>query len=200
MSQNKIKLYQIDQSGATTGQVLAFNSGNSTWEPSTLAVLSSFADLANKPTTVSGYGITDAATLTGSEVLSNKIISSPTINSPTINQPKVKGEQAVTSSLGTITTGTTTVDLSTAQVFAATIAAASTVTFAFSNAPAAGQSQMIMLQLTNAGNSTIIWPAGTKFSSGVVPVLTVAGIDLLGVFYNNILDCYIVFLLGKDIK
>ena len=147
------------------------------------------------PTTLAGYGITDGISATSTDTLSNK-----TLTAPVINSPKVKGEQAVTSSLGTLTTGTTTVDLSTAQVFAATLAAASTVTFAFSNAPAAGQSQMIMLQLTNAGNSTIVWPAGTKFSNGAVPVLTATGIDLLGVFYNTILSCYIVFLLGKDIK
>ena len=38
-----------------------------------------FANIASKPTTVSGYGIIDAVTLTGTETLTNKTINSPTI-------------------------------------------------------------------------------------------------------------------------
>ncbi|NBP16742.1 hypothetical protein EBU95_20540, partial [bacterium] len=38
-----------------------------------------FSGLTSKPTTVSGYGITDAATLTGSETLTNKSLTSPTV-------------------------------------------------------------------------------------------------------------------------
>lgn len=36
-----------------------------------------FSDLSGKPTTVSGYGIADAATLTGSETLTNKTLTAP---------------------------------------------------------------------------------------------------------------------------
>ena len=38
-----------------------------------------FSGLSSKPTSVSGYGITDAATLTGSETLTNKSLTSPTV-------------------------------------------------------------------------------------------------------------------------
>ncbi|NBP02462.1 MAG: hypothetical protein EBU90_20560, partial [Proteobacteria bacterium] len=38
-----------------------------------------FSGLSSKPTTVAGYGITDAATLTGTETLTNKSLTSPTV-------------------------------------------------------------------------------------------------------------------------
>lgn len=154
-----------------------------------------YADLTNKPTTLAGYGITDGVTLVGTETLTNK-----TLTAPSVNSPKVKGEQAVSVNLGTLSTGTQNIDLSSAQIFALTVATSTTVTLAFSNAPPTGHSQMVMLQITNGGSGTIVWPAGTKFSSGVSPILTPTGVDLVGVFYNSFLSSYIVFLLGRDIK
>ena len=104
------------------------------------------------------------------------------------------------SELGTLATGTTTIDLSTAQIFTATIGAAAAVTFAFSNAPGASQSQMIVLRLTNAGAGTLIWPAGTKYAGGAMTALTTSGVDMLGVFYDTSTSTYMVFILGKDMK
>lgn len=40
----------------------------------------SFAQIGSTPTTIAGYGITDAATLTGTQTLTNKTLTSPTIN------------------------------------------------------------------------------------------------------------------------
>lgn len=40
-----------------------------------------FANIASKPTTVSGYGITDGVTLTGSQILTNKTLTAPVFNS-----------------------------------------------------------------------------------------------------------------------
>lgn len=160
-----------------------------------IALTGSYTDLKNKPTTIAEYGITDAVTISGTETLSNK-----TLTAPAINSSKVKGEQAITANLGTLNSGTTTVDLSSAQIFAATIASLASVTFAFSNAPSNGLSQMIMLQITNGGSGTVNWPPGTKFSNGASPTLTSSGIDLLGIFYNTFMSSYVVFVLGKDIK
>lgn len=155
----------------------------------------SFADLTNKPTTLSGYGITNGVTLTGTETLTNK-----TLTAPAVNSPKVKGEQAVSVSLGTLITGTQNIDLSSAQIFALTVSSAATVTLSFSNTPSSGHSQMVMIQVTNGGAGSIVWPAGTKFSGGTAPILTPTGVDLVGVFYNSFLSSYVVFLLGRDIK
>ncbi len=45
-----------------------------------------FAQIGSKPTTISGYGITDGVTLTGAEVLTNKNLASGTNTFPTFNQ------------------------------------------------------------------------------------------------------------------
>lgn len=137
----------------------------------------------------------NVVTSSSADTLTNKTLSSPEVNSPV-----VKGERAVMASLGTLSTGTTTVDLTQAQIFTATIAASATVTFSFTNPPGANLGQMVMLRLTNAGDGTINWPAGTKFSNGQAPVYTTAGVDLLGVFYDPASTSYVVFVLGKDIK
>lgn len=39
-----------------------------------------FANIASKPTTIAGYGITDGVTLTGNETLTNKTLTSPVLN------------------------------------------------------------------------------------------------------------------------
>lgn len=99
--------------------------------------------------------------------------------------------------LGSISAGQT-LDLSSASEFTATIAAS--LSFAFSNAPAAGRAQVVYLRLTNAGAFTITWPANTKFAGGAAPTLTSAGVDLLGVKYDSATSTYMVFVIGKDVK
>lgn len=122
------------------------------------------------------------------------------IASSVMDSPVVKGGKSVVVNLGALSTGTTTINLTAAQVFTATIAASAVVTFAFSNPPAAGEAQMIVLRLTNAGAGTIIWPAGTKYAGGALSSLTTSGIDMLGVFYDTTTSTYMVFVLGKDMK
>jgi hypothetical protein len=112
----------------------------------------------------------------------------------------LKGVKVTLSDLGTLTTGTTTIDLATAQVFTATITAANTITIAFSNAPSAGQSQVVLLRLTNAGSGTIVWPASTKFTGGTAPTLTASGVDVLGVYYDVTTSTYMVFTIGLNVK
>lgn len=120
-------------------------------------------------------------------------LAAPTFTGPvTLNLTRF----AVTA-LGTIT-GTNTLDLSAAAEFTATLTATA-VTFAFSNAPAAGRSQVVYLRLTNAGLCTITWPTLTKFAGGTLGTLTSAGTDLLGVKYDSTTSTYMVFAIGKAI-
>jgi hypothetical protein len=114
--------------------------------------------------------------------------------------PVLVGARITVSALGTLTTGTTTIDLATAQVYTATITAANTITVAFSNAPSAGQSQVVLLRLTDAGGGTIVWPANTKFTAGAAPTLTASGVDVLGVYYDVTTTTYMVFVIGLDVK
>ena len=114
--------------------------------------------------------------------------------------PVFVASRVTVSALGTLTTGTTTIDLATAQVYTATITAANTITLAFSNAPAAGTSQVVLLRLTNAGGGTIVYPASTKFAAGAAPVFTVSGVDVIGIYYDVTTTTYMVFVIGLDVK
>lgn len=117
-----------------------------------------------------------------------------------IDTPLVAGGKIVVSDLGTLTTGTEVVDLSSAQVFTATITAGNTITFSFSNAPSASQSQVVILRLTNAGGGTIVWPASTKFVGGVAPTFTTTGVDVVGVYYDETTSTYMIFEAGLDMQ
>jgi hypothetical protein len=114
--------------------------------------------------------------------------------------PVFIASRVTVSALGTLTTGTTTLDLATAQVYTATITAANTITLAFSNAPSAGQSQIVLLRLTDAGGGTIVYPANTKFSAGTAPVFTASGVDVIGIYYDVTTTTYMVFVIGLDVK
>lgn len=107
------------------------------------------------------------------------------------------GLKYTVSALGSVS-GTQTLNLATANEFTATIAGATTI--AFSSAPAAGESQVVYLRLTNAGSATITWPASTKFDGGTAPELTASGVDLLGVKYDSTTSTYMVFVIGLDVK
>lgn len=132
--------------------------------------------------------------------LVNPTSSTGTFTDPTLSRPLTNGGKVVVSALGTLTTGTTTINLATAQVYTATVTASNTITFAFSNAPSAGQSQIVLFRLTNGGSGTIVWPAGTKFSFGLAPTLTIAGVDMLGIYYDVTTTTYMVFVIGSDVK
>lgn len=106
------------------------------------------------------------------------------------------GLKFTVSALGNIT-GATTIDLATAQEFTATVTG--NVTLSFANAPAAGESQVVYLRLSNAGAFTITWPAGTKFDDSTAPELTATGADLLGVKYDATTSTYMVFVIGLNV-
>jgi len=70
-----------------------------------------------------------------------------------IHRGVVNGLTYVVADLGSVS-GATEIDLSDAQEF--TSAITGNTTFSFSNAPAAGQSQVVYLRLTNAGASMVV--------------------------------------------
>ena len=127
------------------------------------------------------------------------VTNTGTGNNVLATTPVLTGSRVTVSALGTLTTGTTTINLATAQVFTATISSSSTVTIAFSNAPSAGTSEVVLLRLTNAGSGTIIWPANTKFPRKRAAALTVSGVDMLGVYYDVTTGTYMVFVVGLNI-
>ena len=136
----------------------------------------------------------------GINYLSSPTIAGGNISSATLASTITQGQKMVVSALGTLITSTTTINLASAQVYTATITASNVITFAFSNAPPAGQSQVVLMRLTNGGSGTIVWPAGTKFPSAVAPILSTSGVDMLGVYYDVTTTTYMVFTIGINIS
>lgn len=163
--------------------------GDVVWSPSTYL---SYRRKTN------GAGTTDPTSdSTNWELISGNVT---TTGVQTLSNKTFTGAKITLSALGTLTTGTTTIDLASAQAFTATITASNTITIAFSNAPSAGTSQVVLLRLTNAGAGAIVWPANSKFAGGTSPTLTTSGVDVLGVYYDVTTTTYMVFVIGLDVK
>lgn len=73
------------------------------------------------------------------------------------------------------------INLSQGNVFTKTVNA--TTTFTISDFLPQGASNSFILELTNGGSKTITWFSGVKWSEGIAPILTSAGVDILG-FYS----------------
>ena len=168
-------------------------SAGTTYYPNDIVTLSGASYIATAQTTgvsppsanwslLADKGTDGAVTLATAQTLTNKTITSA---------------KYVVSALGSIS-GTNTLDLAAATEFTATLTGATT--FAFSNAPGAGNAQVVYLRLTNAGSTTITWPANTKFAGGTAPTLTSSGVDLLAVKYDLTTTTYQVFVIGLDVK
>lgn len=74
------------------------------------------------------------------------------------------------------------INLSNGKIFTKTISGNTTLTI--SGMRALPDANTFVLQLTNGGSAVITWFSGVKWSSGVAPILTASGIDILS-FYSN---------------
>jgi hypothetical protein len=189
----------VDVSGGTTGLT---TSGGPVTTSGTITLAGTLA-VANGGTGITSFG-TGVASFLGTPSSANlaAAVTDETGTGALVfgTTPVFVGARITVSALGTLTTGTETIDLATAQVYTATITASNTITIAFSNAPSAGQSQVVLLRLTDAGGGTIVWPADTKFTAGTAPTLTESGVDVLGVYYDVTTTTYMVFVIGLDVK
>lgn len=100
------------------------------------------------------------------------------------------------SALGNIS-GATSINLATAGKFTATLTDATVLSF--TNPPAAGQTQVILLRLTNAGAFNLDWPAGTQFVNKTKEGLTAAGTDSLGLEFDPVTGVCTVYVLGLNV-
>lgn len=133
-------------------------------------------------------GTTDAQTLT------NKTLTAPTVSSPSISNPLFS--TGVRETYAAV--AASNIDVSAASVFSKTIAAATT--FTVSNVPAAGQAAAFLLELTNGGAFAVTWWSGVKWASGSGPVLTSAGVDILGFYTRDGGTTWRGVVLAKDSK
>lgn len=124
---------------------------------------------------------TDFVSPTGTETLTNK-----TLTAISLKETKVA-------------MGANAIDLATGNVFTKTFTAGS-VTLTVSNVPSTGTAVTFVLETTNAGLATIIWPTGSKWAGGTSPTLTSSGVDVIGGYSHDGGTTWRLFVLAKDSK
>lgn len=90
------------------------------------------------------------------------------------------------------------IDVSAAELFTKTISAPTT--FSVTNVPAAGEVCSFVLELTNGGAAAVTWFANIKWTGGTVPVLTAAGVDIIGFYTRDGGATWRGFVMSADSK
>lgn len=132
-------------------------SGSTYIEISSGSDVSSFSDLSNKPTTLAGYGITDAATS-----------NNPTFTGTMTNNASVRSE------INAISSGMT-IDCSLGNYFTKTLNGDATV--AFSNVPSSGVAYSCTLRVEHT-SGTLTFPGSVNWPGNNVPSLSVGKVHL----------------------
>jgi hypothetical protein len=94
----------------------------------------------------------------------------------TSNRISITNYSVVTNAIGNAT-GSKTINLNIGTYITAT--STGTTTWTFSNPATSGNASGFVLELTNGGAYTQIWPASVKWPSGSAPTLTSSGVDIL---------------------
>lgn len=116
-----------------------------------------------------------------------------------LQRPEIKDYSITHSAIGAIGGGTQDLDLEVANSFSATVDTSET-TFTFSNPPASGKQGSFTLELTNGGSQTVNWPASVDWESGVAPVLTTSGVDILTFVTRDGGTTWYGFAIGLDMQ
>ena len=134
-----------------------------------------FANLTGKPTTLSGYGITDGySTSNPSGYITagaNSFTGTQNLQDNELIRAKIR-DYSETVSSPTISAGTLTLNLETSNIFTVSLNAAIT-TLTISNPPASGSGGSFTLIFTADGTArAVTWPASIKWAGGTAPTLT----------------------------
>jgi hypothetical protein len=156
-----------------------------------VTIAPAFSSITGKPTTFTGYAISDTlanlntaisdadvASLAGIETLTNKTITG-------LKETKVA-------------MAANDIALASGNYFSKTISGATTLTV--SGTAATGSVSSFILDLTNGGSAVVSWFSGVKWASGTAPTLTSAGRDVLGFFTHDGGTTWNGLVLAKDIK
>lgn len=136
-----------------------------------------------------------AATLTGTETLTNKTLTAPEVTNGNFTKPTIKG------SLQTLTSdsdgGTITFDLAASNVHTVTLGGNRTL--ALSNA-SVGQPFVIRLVQDGTGSRTVTWFSTIKWAGSSAPTLTstASKIDVFG-FLVTASGQYDGYILGQNL-
>lgn len=136
-----------------------------------------FSNITGKPTTLSGYGITDGySTSNPSGYITagaNSFTGSQNLQDNELIRAKLR-DYSETVSSPTISAGTLTLNLETSNIFTVALNAAIT-TLTISNPPASGSGGSFTLILTADGTArAVTWPASIKWAGGTAPTITSA--------------------------
>ena len=134
-----------------------------------------FSNITGKPTTLSGYGITDGySTSNPSGYITagaNTFTGSQNLQDNELIRAKLR-DYSETVSSPTISAGTLTLNLETSNIFTVALNAAIT-TLTISNPPASGSGGSFTLIFTADGTArAVTWPAAIKWAGGTAPTLT----------------------------
>ena len=165
-AQQLVALALADKAEGTELAALALSTGNALADKASSASVQALAD-----STADALALKASANALANAVdtLNTAIAAKAASLTPTIT-----GLREVRVAMG----AGTQIDVAAGNLFTKAIAGATT--FTVSNVPAAGTVACFLLDLTNGGSAAVTWLAGCKWSSGVAPVLTAAGRDLLG--------------------
>ena len=163
--------FTIDAKGRVTGTGAA------------VTITPAWSSITGKPTTLAGYGITDAASASHTHTNFSNMVTfgaaTRTAHAELINQT------------------TQNIDLSTADFF--TYAVTGPITFTVSNVPTSGVVASFILELINGGSDSITWWSSIKWPGGTAPTLSI-GRDVLGFYTHDNGVTWTGLILGKDVK
>jgi uncharacterized protein YjbI with pentapeptide repeats len=134
-----------------------------------------FANITGKPTTLSGYGITDGySTSNPSGYITagaNTFTGAQNLQDNELIRAKLRDYSESVSS-PTISSGTLTLNLETSNIFTVSLNAAITA-ITISNPPASGSGGSFTLIFTADGTArAVTWPSSIKWAGGTAPTLT----------------------------
>ena len=134
-----------------------------------------FANLTGKPTTLSGYGITDGYSTSNPSgyitASANTFTGTQNLQDNELIRAKIR-DYSETVSSPTISAGTLVLNLETSNIFTVSLNAAIT-TLTISNPPASGSGGSFTLIFTADGTArAVTWPASIKWAGGTAPTIT----------------------------
>jgi hypothetical protein len=134
-----------------------------------------FANITGKPTTLSGYGITDGySTSNPSGYITagaNSFTGTQNLQDNELIRAKIRDYSESVSS-PTISSGTLVLNLETSNIFTVSLNAAIT-TITITNVPASGSGASFTLIFTADGTArAVTWPSSIKWAGGTAPTIT----------------------------
>lgn len=97
-------------------------------------------------------------------------------------RPLFKDYALVNNALASVS-ASVSIDLTLGNYISAYVAGSTS--FLFVNPPASPAAGGFILELTNGGAHTVVWPSTVNWSGGIVPVLTSGGVDILTFLTDN---------------